>query len=300
MGLIINLKAETGLVDRSENTTRFYEDIKNYPTFTREDEYEWFTKLKNCKPNEREEIINYIMLCNQRLVVAAAKKWAKTDTLMDYVNEANFGLYEAICKFDAEKGTKFSSYAMWFIKRAINQYNNGSLPMVKKTNLSKTFHIISKATNDFVQEHERTPTIEELFDVVTTKYNKDIKDKYDLLDTHVTSIDLGESNDDEIYPGGDMFDYNRASASYNGYEEKQADDFDKTVVSSLLSKLSPRKRTIIEMRFGMFEKDNNIRREYERDEIGEKLGLTAERVRQLEGEAMEEMKAEYIKRVGLS
>ena len=135
MGLVINLKAETGLVDRSENTTRFYEDIKDFPTFSKEDEVEWFTKLKYTSDEEkRNEIIQYIMLCNQRLVIAAAKKWAKTDTLMDYVNEANFGLYEAICKFDVDRDVKFNSYAMWFIKRAINSYNNGSLPIVKRTN----------------------------------------------------------------------------------------------------------------------------------------------------------------------
>jgi len=298
MGLVINLKAETGLVDRSENTTRFYEDIKDFPTFSKEDEVEWFTKLKYTSDEEkRNEIIQYIMLCNQRLVIAAAKKWAKTDTLMDYVNEANFGLYEAICKFDVDRDVKFNSYAMWFIKRAINSYNNGSLPIVKRTNLSKTFHVISKATNDFVQQFERTPTLEELFDIVTTKYKKDIKDKNDLLDIKACYVDDSANDDDDSPNYGDMAAYNKASASYNDYETTYNNDFDKKIVSSLLSKLSPRKKTIIEMRFGMYQGDNGIRREYEREEIGEKLGLTAERVRQLENEAMEEIKTEYIKQM---
>jgi RNA polymerase primary sigma factor len=298
MGFVINLKADTGLVDRSENTTRFYNDIKDYPTFTRDEEVAWFNQLRHGATKEdREWARTYIMICNQRMVVAAAKKWASTDTLMDYVNEANFGLSEAIDSFDVTVGTKFASYAMWYILRAINVYNNGDNQLVKKTNQSKTFHVISKATNDFLQEFERTPTPEELLDIINEKYKKDIVDKNDLIPTHYASIDLGEANEDENFIGGDMVDYNRASASYNDYVEKENNDFDKKLVSSLLNKLSPRKKEIIKMRFGLFD-DNGLNREYEREEIGQKLGLTAERVRQLEAEAMDEMKKEYIYRMG--
>ena len=297
MGLVINLKADTGLVDRTENTTRFYNDIKDYPTFTREEEVAWFNQLRHGKTEEeREGARIYIMLCNQRMVVAAAKKWATTDTLMDYVNEANFGLYEAINSFDVSVGTKFASYAMWYILRAINVYNNGDNQLVKKTNLSKTFHVISKATNDFLQENERAPMPEELLEIINEKYKKDITDKNDLIPTRYSSIDFGEVNDDENYPSGDMVEYNRASASYNDYVKQSDNDFNKELISSLLVKLTPRKKEIIKMRFGLYE-DNGLNREYEREEIGQKLGLTAERVRQLESEALDEMKKEYLSRV---
>ena len=298
MGLVINLKADTGLVDRTENTTRFYNDIKDYPTFTREEEVAWFTQLHHGKTQEERDYARiYIMLCNQRKVVAAAKKWATTATLMDYVNEANFGLDEAISSFDVSVGTKFASYAMWYILRAINNYNNGDNQLVKKTNLSKTFHVISKATNDFLQEFERTPTADELLEIINTKYKKDITDKNDLIQTHYASIDLGEANEDENYPSGDMADYNRASASYNEYEKKANEEFNQKLVSSLMNKLSPREKEIIKMRFGLSD-DNGLKREYEREEIGQKLGLTAERVRQLEAEAMDKMKKEYTSRIG--
>lgn len=298
MGLVINLKADTGLVDRTENTTRFYNDIKDYPTFTREEEVAWFTQLHHGKTQEERDYARiYIMLCNQRMVVAAAKKWATTATLMDYVNEANFGLDEAISSFDVSVGTKFASYAMWYILRAINNYNNGDNQLVKKTNLSKTFHVISKATNDFLQEFERTPTADELLEIINTKYKKDITDKNDLIQTHYASIDLGEANEDENYPSGDMADYNRASASYNEYENKANEEFNQKLVSSLMNKLSPREKEIIKMRFGLSD-DNGLKREYEREEIGQKLGLTAERVRQLEAEAMDKMKKEYTSRIG--
>jgi RNA polymerase primary sigma factor len=298
MSLIINLKADTGLVDRSENTTRFLKDVKDYPTLTKEEEIEWFNKLKHGNEEEKEFAKEYLMLCNQRLIIAAAKKWAKTDTLMDYVNEANFGLLEAIEKFDTNFNVKFASYAMWFIKRAINKYICGDLQVVKRPNYSKTFHVISKATNDFLQKNERTPTPDELFDIVTDKYGKDIKDKNDILDLKVSYVDESSSDEDESPNYGEMAAYNRASASYNQYEEEETNAFNKELVSSLLSKLSPRKQQIIKMRFGMYEGDNGLKREYEREEIGQILGLTSERVRQLELSAMEEIKTEYLKKMG--
>ena len=297
MSLVINLKADTGLVDRSENTTRFLKDVKDFPTLTREEEIEWFTKYKHGTKEEKEIARDYIMLCNQRMIIAAAKKWAKTDTLMDYVNEANFGLLEAMDRFDTTHNVKFASYAMWFIKRAINKYICGDLQVVKRPNYSKTFHVLSKATNDFLQKNERTPSPDELFDIVTVKYGKDIKDKNDILDLKVSYVDESANDEDESPNYGDVAAYNRASASYNEYEEKEEEEFNKKVVSSLLSKLSPRKQQIIKMRFGMYEGDNGLRREYEREEIGQIIGLTSERVRQLEVEAMDEMKAEYLRKV---
>jgi RNA polymerase sigma factor (sigma-70 family) len=295
MSLVINLKADTGLVDRSENTTRFLKDVKDFPTLTKEEEIEWFKKYRNGNKEEREVAKEYLMLCNQRLVIAAAKKWAKTDTLMDYVNEANFGLLEAIEKFDTTHDVKFASYAMWFIKRAINKYICGDLQVVKRPNYSKTFHVISKATNDFLQKNERTPSPDELFDIVTTKYGKDIRDKNDILDLKVSYVDESSSDEDESPNYGDMAAYNRASASYNDCEEEETNEFNRKLVYSLLGKLSPRKQQIIKMRFGMYEADNGLIREYEREEIGKILGLTSERVRQLESEAMDEIKQEYVK-----
>jgi RNA polymerase primary sigma factor len=297
MGFVINLKAETGLVDRSENTTRFYKDITDYPQLTKEEEVKWFNLYKFGTSEEKEYAREYIMLCNQRLVIAAAKKWAKTDTLMDYVNEANFGLIEAIESFNTERDVKFASYAMWYIKRAINRYINGDLQIIKRTNNSKVFHVTSKATNDFLQKNERMPTTDELLEVITTKYNKDIKDKNDLLELNYSYVDESTNDDSDNPNYGDMAAYNRASASYNDYEEKEKNEFNKKLVSSLLCKLSPRKKEIIKMRFGLHD-DNGLTREYEREEIGDKLGLTSERVRQLENEAMKEMKEEYLNRMG--
>ena len=150
MGFVINLKAETGLVDRSENTTRFYKDIKNYKPFDKDEEIEWFTKLKEAKENMKrleksldresyvkacrdyEKVREFIILSNQRLIIAAAKNYSTTDTLTDYIDEINFGLIEAIDKYNVSKGVKFASYAMWYIIRAINTYKYGDAEMYRR------------------------------------------------------------------------------------------------------------------------------------------------------------------------
>lgn len=298
MSLVINLKAETGLVDRSENTTRFYEDIKKFPTLTKEDEDKWFGVLKNGNPEEKNFAREYIWLCNQRLVIAAAKKWATTDTLTDYINEANIGLAEAIDKFELNKGTKFCTYAMWFIKRAINNYNNDVAPIVRRTNLSKTFHVVSKVTNDFIQKYERFPTADELKESINKKYKKkDIKDKNDLLDIHIARMnDVGGDSDDSNANFTDLMDYNRISSSVNEYEVKSNDDYNKKLVDNLLKVLNPREQKLIKMRFGLIE-INGIKREFELIEVAEELNLTTERVRQLETEIIKKLRKEYGDRI---
>lgn len=312
MGFVINLKADTGLVDRSKNTVRFYRDVKNCKPFSREEEIEWFNKLKEAKDKMKSleqsvdekpyieskriynEIRNHIILCNQRLVIAAAKNYSNTETLTDYINESNFGLMQAIDKYDVSKGTKFATYAMWYILRAINTYKYGEAEMVKKSNLNKTFHILAKAKNKFMQEYEREPTTEELLELLNNTYGKDIRDKNDLLDVNYASIDV-DTSDDETFNGNDIIAYNRTSASHNDYEKVEKNEFNSMLISSLLNVLTPREKQIIQMRFGMYD-DNGLHREYELKEISEKLGITSERVRQLEIGAMNKLKLEYTSR----
>ena len=306
MGYIINLKADTGLVDRSENTTRFYKDIRKFKTFTKEEEVEWFTKLNDIKKkmlktndkaleNEYYKIRDYIADCNQRLVVAAAKNYATTETLTDYINEANFGLLEAIDEFKVEKGWKFATYASWFLLRAINKYKYGVNEMVKKPNFYKTFHVISKAKNGFIQKYEREPTENELLEIINNVYKKNIVDSKDLLDINYT--DITNSDDDEnSYTYGDVSDFNKTSASYNDYEKKEKDEYNSKVISSLLNVLKPREKLVIEMRFGLYDGEG-FRREYKTKEIAEKIGLTQERVRQIEKGALKLMEDEHKRRI---
>lgn len=315
MPLVINLKTtDTGLVCRSENTTRFYKDIRKYDVMTREDENYWFTMLVEARDNAEkareegdtktaeemdkfaQEIKDLIANSNQRLCVAAAKNWANTDNLLDYVNEANIGLLTAIDRFDPTRGVKFASYAMWYIKLAICTFHHGTLPFVQRTNNAKTWSIVSKITSDFLQKNERPPSQEELFELVNQKLKKGIKDKSDLTEMYVTMVDEYSYDNDEKTHNSDVADYNRASATYNDYEQKAEEDFNKNLVSSLLNELTPREQKLIQMRFGLLEVDG-VKREFELAEVAEELGLTSERVRQLESAILKKLLKAYEEKI---
>lgn len=315
MPLVINLKqTDTGLVCRSENTKRFYNDIRKFDVPTKEEETKMFEELQGYKDtlalakhdNDRElcaylegkieEVRSLIINSNQRLCVAAAKNWATTDTLMDYVNEANIGLSEALDKFDYRKGFKFASYAMWYVKRAIEEYHHNTKPIVHRTNNSKTWSIVAKATSDFMQENERMPSSEELKEIVNQKLKKGIKDKSDLLDIQVTMVDDYQVTDENAAGHSEIMDYNRASASENEFEAKSEEEFQKALVSSLLEVLTPREQKVIQMRFGLIEV-NGIKREFELSEVAEEVGLTSERIRQMETTILEKLRKEYQERL---
>lgn len=315
MSLVINLKStETSIVTRNENTTRFYKDIRKFNVMTREEETSWFSMLSEAKRaaakakeagnvKEQEEMENLakdikdlIVNSNQRLCVSAAKNWANGDNLLDYVNEANISLMTAVDKFDHTRGVKFASYALWFIKRDIEAFRNGTLPIVRRTNNAKTWSVMSKINNEFLQKNERLPSQDELLELVNEKLNCGIKDKSDLTEMHVTMVDdySGDSDDNGFNP--DVADFNRASASLNDYEAKAEDEFNKTLVSSLLNELEPRERKLIEMRFGLVE-INGIKRECGLVEVANELNLTPERVRQLESAILKKLFTIYEKRL---
>ena len=281
MALVINTSIDSGLVDRSENTKRFYKDVKSYPTLTAEQERYWFNIFKNgATRKEREYAREYIINCNQRYIISVAKNWATTDNLMDYVNEANIGLMEAMDKFNIEEGVKLITFASFYIKRAINSYRNGDLQVVKRPNCSKTFHVMSKAKNGFIQENEREPTLQELFDIINNKYKKNIKDPRDLLDFNYGSIDCGSTSEEESRGIGTIMEYNSTSSSLNDCEYDVEKKYQEELIKKYLRILSPREQTIIKMYFGMYD-DKGLKRQFTPKEIGDKLGLTQERVRQL-------------------
>ena len=316
MGLAINFKVETSLVDRSENTNRFYRDVRRYKPFSREEEIDSFTELSEARElldecergsdireletaRERyNSIRDRIILHNQRLVIASAKKYATTDTLTDYINEANIGLLNAIAKFDVSRNVKFSTFAVPYILTAINAYKYGTDQLVKKTNLSKTFHVVTKCRNEFVQKNEREPTNEELMAVINSRYKKTITDHRDLLDMFYLSTDIDDSDEENEYTTGDMMDYRELSSHQNHYERTIDDDFTTELATTLMTVLDDRERRIIEMSFGL---DRNYPIGYGRSnqDIGRELGITPERVGQIARAAIRKMKSEYKSRIGV-
>ena len=287
--MVVNLKSPTtDYFERTETLTRYYEDIRKYDVMSDEKEVELFNLFKNGNKQEQEYARNFIINANQRFVVAMAKRFATNENILDLISEGNIGLIEAMKDFDITKGNKFITFAVWYVRRAINNYciNYGNL--VKKTNLSKTYHIIAQATNKFIQTEYRQPTLEELLEIVNKEHKADIKSIEDIIDTKISSIDEGFNSEDDDAAFGEMSLYNSYSSSFNEYEKISNDDFNNKLISSMLGKLPEREKTIIKMVFGI-----GYYREYELQEIAEELGLTTERVRQIKNSVIKEIKEKY-------
>lgn len=293
--MVVNLKSpSTDYFERTETLMRYYEDIRCYKLLSREEETALFKLIKYGNKKEKEAAKQKIINSNQRFVVAVAKRFATNDNILDLINEGNIGLIEALEEFDYSKGVKFTTWAVWYIRRAINIYCINYGAIVRKTNLSQTYHVVSQATNKFIQKEYRQPTLEELAKILKEDYKVDIKNVNDIIDTKISSIDESFNSDDDGSNIGEMTLYNSYSASSNDYEKIAINDFNNKLISNMLLKLQERERIIIKMVFGI-----GYDREYELQEIAPKVGLTIERVRQLKNDILNKLKKEYKSTINL-
>jgi RNA polymerase primary sigma factor len=287
--MVVNLKTQSDIFQRTETLTRYFEDIRKYKGLSLEEETELFYNFHNAlNQKEKEKIKKQIVNANYRFVVAIAKKFATNDNLLDLISEGNIGLLEAVDKFDPSKGVKFSTFAVWYIRRAINLYNINFGNTVTKSNISKTYHVISQATNKFVQKENRQPTLDELKDILVDEYNISIKDADDVMDTKFISIDESDYKDEDDINNSYMKDYNVNSASTNLCEKGVENEFNGTLVKCMLNELTTKEQEIIKFSFGI-----GCDREYELQEIAEKMNITSERVRQIKRDALQKLKSVY-------
>ena len=262
------LQIKRSITDRSDTALNSYlKDINKIPMLSREEELEIAKKAAKGDMKAKERLAT----ANLRFVVSCAKQYqGQGIPLIDLISEGNIGLWEAIDKFDVNKGFKFISYAVWWIRQSIlqaiaEQSRIVRLPLNQVGSLNK----INREINKFEQEYQRKPSLSELSHA--TKIEEEKIDQSLMADSHHVSIDApfqeGEDNSMvDVMAGGD-----------DSRTDKQVDHESMALeLESVLRKvLKEREITIIRECFGIGCHEKGL------EEIGDQLGLTRERVRQI-------------------
>lgn len=260
----------------ADSLSSYLKEIRDIPVLTREQEQALAREVIGGSPEAMDKLIR----SNLKYVVSVANKYKGCGlSLLDLINEGNIGLIQAAKRFDPDKGVKFITYGVWWIRQSImhalaEQSGTVRLPIKQAGKLYK----IGEKYQELRQARGREPTTDELakalgqtaeeIDTILRVYRNHLS-----LDAPVTEgedtryLDLLESKDMPSVEEGMV----RSSLSRD--------------VAALLEELSPREREILRMRFG-FEGDPMTL-----EEIGKKVGLSRERIRQIETKAKRRLRA---------
>jgi RNA polymerase primary sigma factor len=228
-------------------------------------------------PAAREHMIR----ANLRLVVKIAREYEGFGLpLLDLINEGNMGLMKAVERFDPAKGGKLSTYASWWIKQSIrrgiaNQAKTIRLPIHAIDKLSKA----QRVANEMRETLGREPEPEELAEALGIKASRLSEIRTAAL--RPASLDAPMGGDDDSNVLAEVVKDENSRTPYEQLEEKTL----LAMLGHLVEKLGPREKKIIRLRFGL-----DGRGEKTLEEIGVQFGLTRERIRQLQNEALERLR----------
>ena len=270
------LKITKSITNReSDSLDKYLQEIGHEELISVEEEVELAQRIKKGDRKALEKLTR----ANLRFVVSVAKQYQNQGlSLPDLINEGNLGLIKAAEKFDETRGFKFISYAVWWIRQSIlqaiaEQSRIVRLPLNQVGSVNK----INRVLNKFEQEHERRPSIDEIADNVDIPQEK-IEEAMKVNSRHV-SVDApfadGEDNSLlDVLPNNDSPMADRKLVLESLREE----------INRALQTLNERERNIIEAFFGINQPEMTL------EEIGDKYGLTRERVRQIKEKAIRRLR----------
>ena len=270
------LKITKSITNReSDSLDKYLQEIGHEELIGVEEEVELAQRIKKGDRKALEKLTR----ANLRFVVSVAKQYQNQGlSLPDLINEGNVGLIKAAEKFDETRGFKFISYAVWWIRQSIlqaiaEQSRIVRLPLNQVGSVNK----INRVLNKFEQEHERRPSIDEIADNVDIPHEK-IEEAMKVNSRHV-SVDapFAEGEDNSLL---DVLPNNDSPMA----DKKLVMESLREEINRALQTLNERERNIIEAFFGINQQEMTL------EEIGDKYGLTRERVRQIKEKAIRRLR----------
>jgi len=259
----------------------FINKIDKFKPLTREEEYELGKRIQQGD----QEALNKLILSNIKFVVSMANRYKNTGvSLSDLINQGNLGLVEAAKRFDPDKGVKFISYAVWWIRQAMiqllaEQSGTVKLPIKQASLLYK----INEAIETLSKKYHREPTSEE------------ISEYLNIPKENIENILMVSKNylsfESPIKDGEDRTFLDLMESKTIKVEDEVINHTLKDTLQSLIQELDEREANILKMRYGL-DGENPMTLE----EVGNILNISRERVRQIESRALSKLRKKAVKK----
>ncbi len=270
-----NSRPDPGQSRSTDPTGLYLNEIGVSPLLTASEEVKFARRIKKGDESARHRMIE----SNLRLVVKIARRYINRGLpLLDLIEEGNLGLIHAVKKFDPERGFRFSTYATWWIRQTIeraimNQSRTVRLPI----HVIKEINACMRASRTIRQSQDGHPSAAEIADYL----DKDVADVERLLALHERVTICSSSSDDERGPLDSLPARHDAEPAQCAQQERV-----NAILDAWIFKLGDKQRAVVERRFGL-----HGQRRLTLEQIGKEIGVTRERVRQIQLDALSNLRS---------
>jgi RNA polymerase primary sigma factor len=267
---LLNAEEEVSLAKRMERGR----DARQRLTLAIDEGSERERLLANVKDGQAAQ--EHLIKANSRLVVSVAKKYVGRGVpFLDLIQEGNIGLIRAVKKFDYRRGYKFSTYATWWIRQAVTRAiaDQGRTIRVP-VHMYEQINRLTRTSRQLVQELGRDPTTEEIAERLNVPPRK--VEQIIRVSQRPLSLEMPVGEEEDSYLGDFIED-----AEADSPTDSASQTMLRQVIDEIFESLTPREVRILQLRFGLVDGYS-----YTLEEVGKKFGVTRERIRQIEAQAL--------------